>query len=501
MSSPFFSAGLSQDSPADIVQRINEAINGQTGKIASDAAPTTEELLALERMRKERLCPSKDKLLGGGAAVQRHLEYCDACKERLASFSKPLNFGGLPKLAPASETPLKAGQIRDIKKAASGKVDIGSDEWLFNPPMVLIIQAPGNDRPFARVAQMHNEYELAGPGDIPVEISDDIFFIESWNTYPILPEFLGPVLGNAPQAVVDTLLESSEQPLPEVSADSPIEAFRELEIKTGYHFNQKSWESGLAAFETLGQAEAPGKAKLIPFSTASQKTQVTSQTVKNIYLKKIILPFGIAACLCLMIATWIRNPQELNSGSVQIPEQASLPQKSNSGTVQISEQASLQIGKNFSVIFSLLAQGGLDAVRGEEKAIPLAWEEESDPKKEINAQDKAFAAGEWSARARISKNTPPFPQKWLVKPNGVPEDWADNPYYDLGMLAFSADLACKTKNTAQLEKSFAGVAGTLRERIGKADKTADAFLAALNKTPISCAEIGDFLDEFDDRLR
>lgn len=204
---------------------------------AINTTPTVEELMALERMRRKRLCPGISKLIAGGSAVARHLEFCENCRERMDFLSRRKKLSSdIPLLAPRATVNPQEGQIRDLKKSSSGMIDSSKDEYLYNPPLVLIIQIPDNGAPFVRVAQMHDEPELAGPGDVAVEMPDGIRFIESWNTYPILIKYLGPVLESVPQEVVRRVLMDEKKDMPDFPEDSPLEAFRELETRVAYNF-------------------------------------------------------------------------------------------------------------------------------------------------------------------------------------------------------------------------------------------------------------------------
>ena len=296
---------LGKRSVEDINQKINEILEKAGEASVIGASPTVEELLALERIRRKRFCPDRSKLLAGGAAVQRHLEYCDACRARLESFSSKPKFTALPKLAIRPESTLEAGQVRDVAKTASGLIDVSSDEWLFNPPMVLVIQTPDADRIFVRVAQMHNESELAGPGDIPVTMPDGNYFIESWNTYPMLSKYLGPVLGTVDPDIVKLVVEGEKKGLPDVPEDTPLESFRELETRISYFFCR---ESVLRIMDKLNEKvkREKGTAKVHPFIPPvynGKKDDWNKPLVAVDYCRSKVaaggffFPFPIAACV------------------------------------------------------------------------------------------------------------------------------------------------------------------------------------------------------------
>lgn len=241
MPMPFIFHGVQADSP-DFIKTINEVLNDHEKKSVSNPRPTVQELEALARMRQKRLCPEDSRLLKGGGAVRRHLEFCESCRERLEFLQKgAVSRKGWPRLAKSLDVPPGAvGQLRDVKSSAGGLVDASRDEYLFNPPLVLVVQVPSVDSRYVRVAQIHGEPELAGPGDVAIELPDGIMFAESWNTYPMLVKNLGPVVGMVPREMVQSVLREEKSAPPEVAEDSPMESFRELETEIAYHFCRTS---------------------------------------------------------------------------------------------------------------------------------------------------------------------------------------------------------------------------------------------------------------------
>lgn len=226
----------------DTIMTITEMLNDSEKKTVRNPRPTVQELHALARIRQKRLCPSDSKLREGGAAARRHLEFCESCRERLDFLENEDAAGkGWPRLSKALDVaPAAPGQLRDVRVSAAAPVDASSNEYLFNPPLVLVVQVPSPGSPFVRVAQIHNEPELAGPGDVALALPDGIRFAESWNTYPMLVKNLGPVLGMVPQEMVRHVLREEKSGPAQVPEDSPMESFRELETEIAYHFCRTS---------------------------------------------------------------------------------------------------------------------------------------------------------------------------------------------------------------------------------------------------------------------
>lgn len=208
---------------------------------AIGAASTVEEHRALARARRKRTCPGTARLREGGEAVLWHLEHCPECREKFASLRTPVDFSGILPTPERREQPAPAdGQVRGVRDEA-GERGAGEEKGLFfRPPLVVVLQVAPGTVDFVRVAQLHDEPELFGPGDIPLELPGIERFAESWNTYPLLARYLGPVLGNIPDEQVRKILMASKQPLPPLGDDEVLEAFRGLEIEVASHFCRRS---------------------------------------------------------------------------------------------------------------------------------------------------------------------------------------------------------------------------------------------------------------------
>lgn len=234
---------------------------------AIGAASTVEEHRALARARRKRTCPGAARLRAGGEAVVRHLEHCPGCREKFASLRTPVDFSDiLPSPARREQAAPGDGQIRSVRDEA-GERGVGEEKGLFfRPPLVVVIQVPSGAVDFVRVAQLHDEPELRGPGDIPLKLPGVERFAESWNTYPLLTRYLGPVLGNIPDAQVRKILAASRKPLPAPDGEEVLDAFRRLEIEVASHFCRLSVTEIMDMLEQgTGEAARPRRATIHQF--------------------------------------------------------------------------------------------------------------------------------------------------------------------------------------------------------------------------------------------
>lgn len=208
---------------------------------AAGASSTVEEHLALSRIRRKRTCPSVAMLRQGGEAIKRHLKFCAECRDTFDSLHNLVDFSGiLPIPAKREQTPPAEGQIRGVREDAG---ECGADEingLFFRPPLVVVIQVPKDTSTFVRVAQLHDEPDLRGPGDVPLKLAGIKRFAESWNTYPLLTGCLGPVLGSIPDPLVSQILAESKNPFPKISDNEILNVFRALEINVAYHCCRRS---------------------------------------------------------------------------------------------------------------------------------------------------------------------------------------------------------------------------------------------------------------------
>jgi hypothetical protein len=154
---------------------------------------------ALAMAKRFRTCPPNNIKRDHGSKdlIANHMKVCPYCKENATDMKDPWIqlYDGLKMFfEPAANVPTvepAAGDVRKIrmKKALELKTKY------FNPPAVLVLDAPKQPRGSVLVAQIYHDTAMAGPGDLIVQypgIPDQAFFIETWNTYPIRSSDLGP---------------------------------------------------------------------------------------------------------------------------------------------------------------------------------------------------------------------------------------------------------------------------------------------------------------------
>ncbi len=204
----------------------------------SDCLSTVEEHLAFTRMRRKRTCPGIAALKKGGEAIRLHLEICGHCRQELEFFRDAPDFSGiLPSAAKSPAALPAAGQIRQVREeAGSGRTGDG----FFRAPVVVVTQVPAGQADFVRVAQIHDEPELRGSGDIAVKFPDGVKFVESWNTYPMLTRFLGPVIGTMAKSAVGRVLAEEKKADSGTGGNPVLRTFRTLEVDVASHFCEKS---------------------------------------------------------------------------------------------------------------------------------------------------------------------------------------------------------------------------------------------------------------------
>lgn len=465
---------------------------------------------AWSRMRYKRECPSIARLRLGGCAVMKHIENCERCSIRYRDMLDSLDYSDvLPKVKACSATIPEIGQIRKIREGAGQYSLANWDEKLLSPPFVIIIKNPNSLIGVVRVAQIHDEPALAAPGDIPIEMPGGTKFAESWNTYPLLPEYLGPILFRTPQEIVSQILAEMENPLPEVPEDSPIEAFRELEIEVGHHYNQLSIAKSLEKLE-CNNAEKSSQSLIsnvnwlftdtlsYPVEDKEQQDSsrishvtrfndrvkyVEKRQSSNIFTMGSWKPLAVAACILLMVGGVFLNQF--------IPSREDYMSKTEMGTQSspfLSLMPALQL---------YLASGG-EVTRSEKISHAFGWERKGSVE-DIPPKWQAFAAGQWSARANLGQSEPPFPEKWIPAGKNITY-WHDNPYFNLGLTAYVADLACQSRLTPadSLADALSNAGFELRKILpGDEPDEITKFIKSLTQKPMSCASIQEKLDDLD----
>lgn len=446
-----------------------------------------EQHRAWARMAQKRGCPLPSVLRQGGAAVQKHLEDCPHCREELERL--PLYEALAEHLPPAEaileDTLFAPGQVRALRAAAAHPTE--EDSEFFTPPTLLVLSVDDTIQGLVRVAQLHDEPALQAVGDVPLPPPCQGRFVESWNTYPIFSEYMGPVLVQVSEEVVAHVREQSKAGLPEVPPNSPVEAFRSLEMDVGAYFSRISV---IRSMELLEQRQgdrmksaAPSKIIAFPQKAFSKGTGEQPVMVAVLGMKEkkrsraVWKTMAMAACLCIMVGTfWLNRPALKHEHGVSAPVLASLQ--------------------------AFIDQGGGDTVRGAAAAAPLAWEV-TGARQDIPASWKAFAAGQWAARAKVAPSPEVFPLVWSASTGKGAASWEAHPYYDLGVLAFATDMACKhdVRPAPAMASALTQTARTLSDRIQKSDGPEAAFVQALQQSPLSCQALQVHLDALDDALR
>lgn len=465
-----------------------------------DEFTLADKSYAWARMRQKRECPTLSRLRLGGEAVKRHLKNCARCKDRYEDMHNSSNYENVfSKVSNSAFMEPKSGQIRKIREEAGRYPQANWEDNLYSPPLVVVLTEPDSTLGSVRVAQIHDEPALAGPGDVPIDIPAGIRFAEAWNTYPVQPDLLGPVLYTAPIETVREILSESHKPLPSVIEDEHLEAFRELEVETGYHFNQLSIAQGLEKLDNQqGRMINKPSTKIIPFSLA----QKSASDKKTPLLKSYWKPLASAACMALVIgAIFLNNfgspDKDSKSAIKSIPASPSIssramrPSSKSSNAGALSAQSSL-----ISALQLYLASNG-DTTRGEEEKQTFDWEKD-DYRKDIPPEWQAYAAGQWAARAALNQSESPFPKKWLPAQGDI-SFWQNNSYYALGFTAYAADLACQNGRNPSVALADAleesGI--ELEKRLDNNNLEAVQFSKALQNKPLTCDKILEKLDALD----
>lgn len=238
----------------------------QNRHAASEYPSTVEKHLALGRMWRKRTCPSIGALMRGGEAISRHLEFCEYCRQELECFKKAPDISEiLPLMSKWNVTLPEVGQIRQIREEAASC----NDGISFKTPMVVVTQLPAAQDEFARVAQMYDEPELRGKGDIAVSFPDGEKFVESWNTYPLLTKYLGPVIGTVGKSVIEQVLANEKRAERETVGNPILKSFRSMEVDIAYHFCKKSVAEIMEKLEEGEVSDSRDKAEIIQFRAAA----------------------------------------------------------------------------------------------------------------------------------------------------------------------------------------------------------------------------------------
>ncbi len=133
------------------------------------------------------------------------------------------------------------GQIWSLKPHLAGW---GPGAAYFNPPLVLILSVFFEPIQAVRVAQVFHESELAGPGD--VQLSSRQGLAQAWNVYTLAVDDLDSCREIIPNDRLKAAVAQAGHPHPDPEPYSVLQAFRELELKTGHIMATRSLFSALA---------------------------------------------------------------------------------------------------------------------------------------------------------------------------------------------------------------------------------------------------------------
>ena len=144
---------------------------------------------------------------------------------------------------------IEPGQIRYLAAEKS----IWRDDYYYQPPMVVVLAADGKIVDNIRVAQVYDDFILAGPGDLLLDEDRTggagSLFVECWNTYTLRASYLGTQTGTFSKPVLAAIealeKDPSSQPswaiLPIPMKDNdPRIHFRELEVEVAYTFSARA---------------------------------------------------------------------------------------------------------------------------------------------------------------------------------------------------------------------------------------------------------------------
>lgn len=217
---------------------------------------------AWRRMFLQRTCPPLSVLVKGGKLAENHLKSCSLCREILTQATDCAEAGTLLTripLAARAPQPVHAGDIRRVRPLGKPETWFDASGRYHNPPLVLVLDEP--DRlGFVRVAQVFNEKDLSGDGDIALDAQGELF-AETWNSYGLPESGLFPVcFATVDRRIVDRALQATETALPETKVSSPRFNFQLCEIETGSFFSLELNEHALTDLEQ--SQEAPTSARV-----------------------------------------------------------------------------------------------------------------------------------------------------------------------------------------------------------------------------------------------
>ncbi|MFO7801629.1 MAG: hypothetical protein R6V55_04985 [Desulfovermiculus sp.] len=218
--------------------------------------------LVLQTVFHKRTCPPEDLLLHwqDDPKMHRHVQSCLFCRERLEMLQEHpelsevvsalagsyLRGGGTCGDTHRQNSEPAPGQIWSLKPHLGGW---GPDAAHFNPPLVLIVSLLSDPIQAVRVAQIFHEPDLAGPGD--VELSPEQGLAEAWNVYTLAAADLDSCRESIDPELLATVQSQARLIHPDPEQHSVLQAFRELELKTGCIMASHSLFSALTAEQDI----------------------------------------------------------------------------------------------------------------------------------------------------------------------------------------------------------------------------------------------------------
>ena len=194
------------------------------------------ECRAWRRMHQERHCPSMKILQSGSPEARRHLSCCSHCRARLESARESADLGALLMNIPFQQPPATRPVPGDVRalRPQNRQQWVDEEGVFYNPPLLLVLTAP-DTQGFVQVAQVFDEADLQGDGDIPLTLG---LVAEAWNTYAVPARDLDAVAyTHAGAAYAERVLKRAREPFADVDESSARYYFRQDECRLGSFFS------------------------------------------------------------------------------------------------------------------------------------------------------------------------------------------------------------------------------------------------------------------------
>ena len=216
---------------------------------------------AWKRMHQERHCPTLKILQSGSPESRRHLSSCSHCRARLESAREAAELGALLMQIPLEQPPATSPVPGDVRalRPQNRQQWVDEEGVFYNPPLLLVLTAP-DAQGFVQVAQVFDEADLQGDGDIPLTLG---LVAEAWNTYAVPAKDLDAVAyTHAGAAYAERVLKRAREPFADVDESSARYYFRQDECRLGSFF---SLRLNMMALNQL-EERISSRARVIPFA-------------------------------------------------------------------------------------------------------------------------------------------------------------------------------------------------------------------------------------------